>query len=178
MDKAIMAVIAVLSTILMGGAASGQSQLKPELIVTISAPETVKGTDIPITVRFLSATDKAVRIVDEFNNSAPLSYFLRFTVTDADGWTVVWPIGPMVSWSERKFRYAEVTNKKDFQTTVRLNEWLSRRGLAPGEYSVKLTYSNGVGEDCFKGEVDSAPIRIRFAEYAEPDGGAVEKLSR
>lgn len=155
--------IAVFGLSLSDTVSQGSSLKADESPLTLT-PHTINGRrytveDVLIVMAFKNGSKTPVRILNAFNDRNNRSFFM-IVLRDEDGT----PIGPFgggsITLPRSSMKYVDLQENEEFTVRINVTEFLRNYKLKPGAYEVSVTYFNQNGEDCFKGKLESGPIRL------------------
>ena len=113
----------------------------------------------PIRASFENAGDAEVRLLRHFE---PVPVFFSFHLTCADGTPVPIAGGGKIDFPEGEIECVPIPPGESFEVELDLAPWLASASLTPGTYRLSATYHNQYGEDCFQGQLHSAPVEIEI----------------
>lgn len=122
----------------------------------------LKTNDSVLQVTFRNAGKTPIRILNEFDRT-PLPVFFAFHVKRKDGTPLPDIPGAGKADFTSPLKYVELKKNEEFSVDVSLHTVLPRN-LEPGDYEVSVAYHNQYGENCFRGEAKSPPIKIHLEE--------------
>jgi len=163
-------VCAVILAVIVAGRSVTATQTAATLSVTLRAPNSreLVPSSIPLEVVFKNTGLERIRILNEFDTQA-LPVFFGFRIVDQESRLVPVYVVARFEPSRRPLRYSELASGEEAVVSVQLDKVLSpSRELPPGDYEVSVLYRNSTGEDCFRGQILSAPIRVSIQSPLKP----------
>ena len=123
---------------------------------------------LPARLTFVNDGPSAARILDRFE---PIPVFFSFDLIKADGTPILLPGGGKTDLGRNGERYFELAAGEARSLVVDI--WpLLTTALQPGAYSLRATYHNQYGRDCFRGTLTSNVVAIEVAAKVASRRGA------
>ena len=110
----------------------------------------------PFILTFHNMGQEPLRILHWFE---PLAVFFWFDLVRADGTPLLIAGGGKTDLVVSDMRYITLEPGEHFELTVDIHPLLPLP-FEPGLYTVRVTYHNQYGENCFRGQVVSNPVDV------------------
>ena len=136
---------------------------EPGLAISLSTRpgRVIRTTRIRLTVTFRNVGSSRIRLL---RHVTPLPVFFAFDLAHADGTLVDLPGAGKIDLVRDDIVYVTLDAGETFDVEVDLSEIMDPpRRVRPGDYSLRATYHNQYGENCFTGSVQSEPIQLTLA---------------
>jgi hypothetical protein len=119
----------------------------------------------PLKLSFVNMGSEEMRVLRHFD---PLPVFFAFGMKDEDGRYLSIPGAGKIDFYKGSIPYENLPPGGSFEIEVNLAEILAYPDEAhPGEYTIKATYHNQYGENCFQGAVSSNTITVSLVSVPE-----------
>ncbi len=120
---------------------------------------------IPLQVTFHNTGPRAVRLLDTFERQEALVFF-QMKLHRSDGTIVLTRGGGKIDFGPGKIRYQAIEPGASFSPVIDLAAFVGDvKQIPPGHYTLKVTYTNQYGSDCFKGTIVSERAEIVIPPY-------------
>ena len=114
---------------------------------------------------FQNQQDSVIRLLDVFEDPQLIAFFFTLDIRDLDGTPIDTVGGGKVSLSKDALKYIELKKGDVHVVHLPLKDFIpSEYTIKPGAYDIVVRYRNQYGENCFKGSVESLPIRLYLGE--------------
>jgi hypothetical protein len=121
-------------------------------------------TNIPIKLTFENVSEKPVRILNYFSDTAALPVFFAFHVRKDNGEIVFLPGAGKIDFASSKLKYVTLEKKEKFDFLINLAEIVPpNSNLKGGAYTISVSYHNQYG-DGFTGVLDGNSVIIKILE--------------
>lgn len=165
-------VILMVSLLLWAGALRGEeamtgTETKPALRLSIAPADSASFSwnQIPLRIIFENVSSQPVRLLRRFK---PIPVFFSISMVAQDGTPVSIPAAGKIDFTEGTIKYLQLEPHEIFGFQFDLTEIIpSGQEIKAGMYTIKATYHNQYGEDCFHTRLDSRPIMITISNSNE-----------